>query len=82
MDGRKRKKNNAKFSGHYVCPRTETVREHALRSHQHTQTQFNICVALHGPGDDGTGPLECGVGPRESFSLGPVPEYYFIKIIW
>ena len=26
--------NNAKFSGHYVCPRTETVREHALRSHQ------------------------------------------------
>ena len=27
-------KNNAKFSGHYVCPRTETVREHALRSHQ------------------------------------------------
>ena len=26
--------NNAKFSGHYVCPRMETVREHALRSHQ------------------------------------------------
>ena len=26
--------NNAKFSGHYVCPRTETVREHALRLHQ------------------------------------------------
>ena len=23
---RKRRKNNAKFSGHYVCPRTETVR--------------------------------------------------------
>ena len=29
-----KKKNNAKFSGHYVCPRMETVREHALRSHQ------------------------------------------------
>ena len=26
--------NNAKFSGHYVCPCTETVRAHALRSHQ------------------------------------------------
>ena len=22
---RKRKKNNAKFGGHYVCPRTETT---------------------------------------------------------
>ena len=31
---KKERKNNAKFSGHYVCPRTETVREHALRSHQ------------------------------------------------
>ena len=29
-----RKKNNAKFIGHYVYPRTETVRAHALRSHQ------------------------------------------------
>ena len=26
--------NNAKFSGHYVYLRTETVRAHALRSHQ------------------------------------------------
>ena len=26
--------NNAKFSGHYVYPRMETVRAHALRSHQ------------------------------------------------
>ena len=26
--------NNAKFSGHYVYPRTESVRAHALRSHQ------------------------------------------------
>ena len=26
--------NNAKFSGLYVCPLTETVREHALRSPQ------------------------------------------------
>ena len=30
----RKKKNNAKFSGHYVYPRTETVRAHALRSHQ------------------------------------------------
>ena len=29
-----RRNNNAKFSGHYVYPRTETVRAHALRSHQ------------------------------------------------
>ena len=28
--------NNAKFSGHYVTPRTQSVRAHALRSHQHT----------------------------------------------
>ena len=34
---KERKKNNAKFSGHYVCPCTETVREHALRSHQYVQ---------------------------------------------
>ena len=27
-------RTNTKFSGHYVCHRTETVREHALRSHQ------------------------------------------------
>ena len=26
--------NNAKFSGHYFCPRTHNVRAHALRSHQ------------------------------------------------
>ena len=31
---RRKKINNAKFSGHYVYPRTETVRAHALRSHQ------------------------------------------------
>ena len=30
----KERKNNAKFSGHYVYPRTETVRANALRSHQ------------------------------------------------
>ena len=29
-----RTNNNAKFSGHYVYPRTETVRAHTLRSHQ------------------------------------------------
>ena len=33
MEGKK-KKNNAKFSGHYVCPRMQNVRAHALRSHQ------------------------------------------------
>ena len=26
--------NNAKFSGHYICPRTQNVCAHALRSHQ------------------------------------------------
>ena len=30
----KKEKNNAKFSGHYVCPRTHNVRAHALPSHQ------------------------------------------------
>ena len=40
VHGRKRRKkeerknNNAKFSGHYVYPRTETVRAHPLCSHQ------------------------------------------------
>ena len=29
-----RKKNHAEFSGHYVCPRTENVRAHALCLHQ------------------------------------------------
>ena len=37
VEGRRRKegkkKNNAKFSGHYVCPRTQNMRAHALRSH-------------------------------------------------
>ena len=31
--------NNAKFSGHYVYPRTETVGAHALRSHQLVEIQ-------------------------------------------
>ena len=31
---KERKNNNAKFSGHYVRPRTHNVRSHALRSHQ------------------------------------------------
>ena len=39
---RKKKKNNAKFSGHYVYPRTETVRAHALRSHQHINKEHKI----------------------------------------
>ena len=38
MHGRRKeerkRKNDAKFSGHYVCPRTHKVRAHALRSHQ------------------------------------------------
>ena len=34
VEGKKKKKNNAKFSGHYFGPRMETVRAHALRSHQ------------------------------------------------
>ena len=36
-----KRKNNAKFSGHYVRPRTHNVRAHELRSHQkerHRQT--------------------------------------------
>ena len=37
--------NNAKFCGHFVCPRTETVREHALRSHQNLVGN-NVCQAL------------------------------------
>ena len=31
---RRRRRNNAKFSGHYVRPRTHNVCMHALRSHQ------------------------------------------------
>ena len=31
---KERIENNAKFSGHFVCPRTYNVRAHALRSHQ------------------------------------------------
>ena len=34
MEGKK--KNNAKFIGHYVRPRTHNVRVHALCSHQHS----------------------------------------------
>ena len=36
LEGKKKKierKNNAKFIGHYVCPRTHNMRAHALRSH-------------------------------------------------
>ena len=35
---KRRKNNNAKFSGHYVCPRTHNVAPHALRSHQYCTT--------------------------------------------
>ena len=31
---KERKKNNAKFRGHYVCQHTHNVRAHALRSDQ------------------------------------------------
>ena len=45
MEGRrkKKKKNNTKFSGHYVYPRTETGRAHALRSHQHLLAGVKLC---------------------------------------
>ena len=42
---RKKRKNNAKFSGHYVYPRTETVRAHALRSHQHLFEKLRSSLA-------------------------------------
>ena len=45
---RRKKKNNAKFSGHYVYPRTETVRAHALRSHQYTLYHAEIMLLLSG----------------------------------
>ena len=38
--------NNAKFSGHYVCPRTETVRAHALRSHQFILTVTILTISF------------------------------------
>ena len=38
---KKERKNNAKFSGHYVRPRTHNVRAHTLRSHQ-----FLIIVSI------------------------------------
>ena len=37
--------NNAKFSGHYFYPRTETVRAHALRSHQQVRRNTISCCA-------------------------------------
>ena len=42
---RRKKKNNAKFSGHYVYPRTETVCAHALRSHQLSEKEnvWSLC---------------------------------------
>ena len=36
----RRRKNNAKYSGHYVCPRTHNMRAHVLRSHQFNSTQL------------------------------------------
>ena len=45
---RKKIKNNAKFSGHYVQPRTHNVRVHALRSHQNsTNRLFVHIIILH-----------------------------------
>ena len=40
----RKRKNNAKFSGHYVCPRTETVREHTLRSHQNQSYTNKVII--------------------------------------
>ena len=39
------RKNNAKFSGHYVCPRMHNVRAHELCSYQLNlfQTMCGIC---------------------------------------
>ena len=39
---RRKRKNNAKFSGHYVFPHTHNVRAHALPSHQQTSVQLYI----------------------------------------
>ena len=39
VHGRKRRKNNAKFSGHYVHPRTHNVHAHALRLPEPTNKQ-------------------------------------------
>ena len=39
---RRKKKNNAKFSGHYVCPRTHNVRAHSLCSHQNDPTLSSL----------------------------------------
>ena len=38
----KERKNNAKFIGHYVRPRTHNMRAHALRSHQNIMLQIKI----------------------------------------
>ena len=44
MKGKKeRRRNNAKFSGHYVCTRVHNVRAHALLSHQ-----FNLMIKSRG----------------------------------
>ena len=49
VEGRKKKKerkNNAKFSGHYVCPRTHYVRAHTLRSHQYYKVLNVTCTGV------------------------------------
>ena len=38
------RKNNAKFSGHYVRQRTQNVRAHALRSDQ--QKYYHMLVSI------------------------------------
>ena len=41
-----------------------------------------MCGAPQGQSqEDGTGPLEWVVGPRETFTPGPVPEYYFLDFL-
>ena len=42
---KRKRKNNAKVSGLYVCPRTHNVSAHALRSHQFLNTRVihNFC---------------------------------------
>ena len=62
MEGRKegkkerRRKNNAKFSGHYIHTCTHKVRAHALHSHQKFESvltntgqinsRFHLCVII------------------------------------
>ena len=45
MKERKKKKNNAKFSGHYVCPRTKSV--NYFFGHPVYATNLNVNQTSH-----------------------------------